>query len=212
MRRLVVCVLATVQASCGTQLSESLKPPPSRTADYTVTVQLLAVYSDWTPEDLDRLTAQLGPAFAQAGVAVRILEPIMVQNDSWKRIDNELELREMMNGTYQGVRVWLVEDIASECLAARADFDGTAEIAGVSFPPLSKAHGVALATGAFQDRNTLVHELGHALGLSHPPESASACSIPEIACQFMSYCFASRNQFTASQIEMIRYWAAFYAN
>ena len=212
MRYILVVFFPAVLGGCGMEFPQQLKPPPARTIDYTVDVQPMVVFSGWDMGQWDQLTAALGPAFAQAGVALRILDPVAVQHQSWERIDTEAELREMMDGSFVGVRVWLVQDLAPESLGSAADLANTTGLGGAAFPPTSANHGVALPIGATKDPNTLVHEMGHAFGLSHPSEGAEDCSIPEVACQFMSYCYLMRNQFTADQIETIRRWAAYYAN
>jgi hypothetical protein len=212
MRYLLLLCLATVPAGCGTFLTESLKPPPARAIDYTVDVQPVLVFAGWDMDRWAQLTDQLGPAFAQAGVAFRILDPVVVQNPAWERVDNEDELREMMNGAFDGVRVWLVEDLAPETIGTTGALALTTGVAGATFPPTSDNHGIALSIGAYQDDNTLAHEMGHALGLDHPSLGANACLVPQVAVQFMSYCYTTRDQFTPEQIQTIRKWAAVYAH
>jgi hypothetical protein len=211
MKHILIAILTAALAGCGVIFPLTLKPPPSRPIDYTVDVQPMVVFSGWDMDKWAQLAAELDPAFAQAGVAMRVLDPIIVQHASWERIDDEAELNEMMDGSFDGVRVWLVEDLSPASLGAAGALASNTELGGVSYPPTNPHHGVALSIGAAEDRNTLVHEMGHALGLSHPSAGADDCLVPEVASQYMSYCFATRNQFTADQIVTIRRWAATHA-
>jgi hypothetical protein len=197
-------------AGCGTLLPDTIKPPPVRAIDFDIDIQPIIVSKEWTMDMFEQQAGELGPALGQAGVACRVLEPLTVENPFWESIIDETALREMMEGPSATIRVWLVRELDPAVLAATSVL--AAGPVAVAYPPTSSCQGVALALGALDDRNTLVHEMGHALGLSHPEEGADACSLPEVNCRFMSYCFWTRNQFNADEIETIRQWSAEFAS
>ncbi|HVP12513.1 MAG TPA: hypothetical protein VMV94_15160 [Phycisphaerae bacterium] len=205
-------MLATaIMAGCGTISPDTIKPPPVRAIDFTIDIQPIIVSKDWTINMFEYLAGNLGPALAQAGVACRVLEPIIVDNPSWEYIADESALRGMMQGHSAAIRVWLVRELVPAVLSETSTSALAAPPAGAAYSPTSSCDGVALAVRAMEDRNTLVHEMGHALGLSHPAEGADNCSLPEVKCRLMSYCFATRNQFSADEIDTIRHWAAVLA-
>jgi len=193
---------------CAVALDDAVPPPPARTINITLDLQPVVVAGDWDMSALDELTTQLNSAFAQAGVGFRILPPQHISRPEWEAIDNETVLQEMMRSHSPGITVWLVRRLGPDCICPADGSEAHGEYGGVAYPPTHFCHGVTLAAKAGEDRNTLVHEMGHALGLDHPAEGVLACDIPEVACRFMSYCYRDRNQFSPAEIETIRLWGA----
>lgn len=199
--------LPAVLCGCAVSGPETVGGLASQNIDVVLDLQPFVVDADWDLAALEKQTVQLNAAFAQAGVSFRILAPTYVSHPAWEDIEDEAELGEMMGSAGSGIRVWLVRGLGPNCICPTDGSEAPVEYGGVAYPPTHPCHGVALGVKATRDHNTLVHEMGHAFGLDHPVEGASACENPEAACRFMSYCYRTRNQFSAHEIDTIRSWA-----
>lgn len=200
------CCLLLIVAGC--EAFDTLPAPSARPIDYRLNIQPIVVSDDWTQAGFDEQIAALGPAFAQAGIAFDVLAPIELDAPAWETIDDLYELRTMMNSAQPNIRLFLVRSLNLPWNGGAGLQVQDDDIYGATFPPQDVCFGVALATAATRDRNALVHEMGHALGLLHPAAGPWACDDESANCLFMSYCTATRNQFTVDEIETMRYWAA----
>jgi hypothetical protein len=208
MRQCYTVLLTAVVAGCGASFPGTAQPPAARTIDFLFDLQPIIVTDEWNLSDFAKQTERLNAAFAPAGVAFQVSDPIGITHPEWEDVDSEPELREMMISPFDGLRIWLVRELGPQCICSDDGIASTADYGGIAYPPTHPCHGVALSIMGAQDSNTLVHEIGHAFGLAHPEEGPNACNESEVSGRYMSYCYWTRSQFTEAELDTIRTWAA----
>ena len=226
-RREFVTTAASIVALAGCSQQRPRRPkrrPPPADVDLAVDILPVIVGDSprWAPERLQAAFDSLAPAWAEAKIKPTFLAPERVDGSGEVVIGSD-EARDLQRDAYLASGSVVIVHFSERLTKGDNAFGGMAFLPWNA--PGPSQHGVFVSSYGLAG-STLVHELGHHLGLLHADENGgSGPAVPkicadktectEVRCSkdAMSYCGPLRqptgpHSFTVEQEARQRYWAA----